>query len=186
MVKTTSLIKERALSDDTEELITSHSILLLYLDTWKLIITYTSHVLGRLSVTILNFSVEDTWIGFKTLQILIWISDRFFQQIIQKDVVHNMDTYITREIKAFNLTAFPLSQLRNAVNTARHSCWLVSAHTGLRIYFIFLRKNFLNRSVSKTHWMDEVLIRLAIDRKFCDKIALRLLINRSKVTSKCG
>ena len=60
MVKTTSLIKERALSDDTEELITSHSILLLYLDTGKLIITYTSHVLGRLSVTILNFSVEDT------------------------------------------------------------------------------------------------------------------------------
>lgn len=47
---------------------------------------------------------------------------RFFQQIIQKDVVHNMDTYITREIKAFNLTAFSLSQLRNGVNTARHSC----------------------------------------------------------------
>ena len=96
---------------------------------------------------------------------------RFFQQIIQKDVVHNMDTYITREIKAFNLTAFSLSQLRNAVNTARHSCWLVSAHTGLWIYFFFLRKNFLNRSVSKTHWMDGVLIRLAIDRKYCDQIA---------------
>lgn len=47
---------------------------------------------------------------------------RFFQQIIQKDVGHNMDTYITREIKAFNLTDFSLSQLRNAVNTARHSC----------------------------------------------------------------
>lgn len=59
------LIKERVLFDEIEELIISYLILLLYFDMWKLIIIYISYVLGCLFVIILNFLVEDMWIGFK-------------------------------------------------------------------------------------------------------------------------